>query len=194
MIALGICLSVGLSCTAGAAQWEAFQFRGNERYEYLISWLDQEDATEATYILDIQETGEVNAEGEQLWEVSYTTKGIISGSQLGPEAAFGLWSVYGVSLNALVLNPAYGFIFAQMDLKVGEKTNLYGAGLVTIPEKQTIAGHEGYVCQFFQGSGGDAELIAEWVIDPDLALPLSSRLFDAGEIVSQVELVQYECH
>ena len=186
------CFALTFSCTVNAGQWQAFNFSGNEQYEYRVSWLDQDTINEATYILDIQEKAGSGACEEKLYEVSYTTKGVISEDQLGPETAFGLWSLYGISLNALVLNPAYGFIFAQMDLKVGEKMSMYGAGIISVPEKQTICGREGYVCQFFQGPDANAQLVAEWVIDPELALPLSSRIINEGETVSQVELVNYK--
>ena len=110
--------------------------------------------------------------------------------KLGPEAAFGLWGVYGISLNMLVINPAYGFFFSQMDLKVGEKMNFMGAGIIKIIGKEKIAGREGFVCQLFQADEED-KMVAEWVIDPELALPLRSKVFEDDELQGQIELIKY---
>jgi ATP-dependent RNA circularization protein (DNA/RNA ligase family) len=90
----------------------------------------------------------------------------------------------------LVINPAYGFFFSQMDLKVGEKMNFFGAGIIKVIGKQKIAGREGFVCQLFQADE-EEKMIAEWVIDPDLALPLRSKIFDDNELQGQIELVKY---
>ncbi len=83
--------------------------------------------------------------------------------ELGPETAFGLMGSYGISLNMLVINPAYGFFFSQMNLKVGEKMNFFGAGIIKVTGKEKIAGREGFVCQLFQADE-EEKMIAEWVM------------------------------
>ncbi|MBE0478600.1 hypothetical protein IBX65_05715 [Candidatus Aerophobetes bacterium] len=182
---------LGGECEVSTKSWQAFEFRGDERFEYRVSWEMGEEEKEAIYILDIRKSDERTAEGEAIFDVSYTTKGKLRKEDLGPEAAFGLWSIYGVSLNILVLNPAYGFFFSQVDMKVGEKISFYGAGAVKIPGKETIAGRDGFVCQFLQTVDEKEELVAEWVIDPGIALPLRSRVFEEGELLSQIELIRY---
>ena len=177
----------GIGRVVWAKKWEPYQFKGNEYFEYKILL---EDEQEATYILDIKESSEKSKSGEEVFEVSYTTKGTLTKDELGAETAFGLWGVYGISLNMLVINPAYAFFFSQMDLKVGEKMNFFGAGIIKVIGKEKIAGREGFVCQLFQADEED-KMIAEWVIDPDLALPLRSKIFDDNELQGQIELVKY---
>ena len=177
----------GIGRVVWAKKWEPYQFKGNEYFEYKILL---EDEQEATYILDIKESSEKSKSGEEVFEVSYTTKGTLTKDELGAETAFGLWGVYGISLNMLVINPAYAFFFSQMDLKVGEKMNFFGAGIIKVIGKEKIAGREGFVCQLFQADE-EEKMIAEWVIDPDLALPLRSKIFDDNELQGQIELVKY---
>lgn len=181
----------GAKWILSAQKWQAFEFRGDERFEYRVNWKIGEEEKEAMYILDIRRSLEQTPEGEAIFEVSYTTQGKLSKEELGPEAAFGLWSMYGISLNILVLNPAYGYFFAQMDMSVGEKMSFDGAGAVKIPRRETIGGREGFVCQFFQMVDGEEELVAEWVIDPEIALSLRSKVFEKGELISQIELIGY---
>jgi len=176
----------GIGQLGWAEKWEPYQFRGNERFEYKILWEEDEEKGEVIYILDIKES----EKDEEVFEVTYTTKGTLAKDELGPETAFGIWGVYGISLNMLVINPAYGFFFSQMDLKVGEKMSFFGAGIVKVIGKEKIAGREGFVCQLFQADEED-KILAEWIIDPELALPLRSKIFEDNELQGQIELIKY---
>ena len=180
----------GIGQAVWAEKWEPYQFKGNEYFEYKILLEENEQEEEAIYILDIKESSEKSTSGEEVFEVSYTTKGTLTKDELGAETAFGLWGVYGISLNMLVINPAYAFFFSQMDLKVGEKMNFFGVGIIKVIGKEKIAGREGFVCQLFQADEED-KMIAEWIIDPDLALPLRSKIFEDNELQGQIELVKY---
>jgi len=180
----------GIGQVVWAEKWEPYQFKGNEYFEYKILLEEDEEKGEAIYILDIKKSSEKSTSGEEVFEVSYTTKGTLTKDELGPETAFGLWGAYGISLNMLVINPAYAFFFSQMDLKVGEKMNFFGAGIVKVIGKEKIAGREGFVCQLFQANEED-KMIAEWIIDPELALPLRSKIFEDNELQGQIELIKY---
>ena len=169
-----------------AEKWQLGQFKGDERFEYKILWGEDEEKGEVIYILDIKES----KKDEEVFEVTYITKGTLTKDELGAETAFGLWGVYGISLNMLVINPAYAFFFSQMDLKVGEKMNFFGAGIIEVIGKEKVAGREGFVCQLFQADEED-KMIAEWIIDPELALPLRSKVFEDNELQGQIELVKY---
>jgi len=181
---------LGIGQAVWAEKWEPYQFKGNEYFEYKILLEEDEEKGEAIYILDIKKSSEKSTSGEEIFEVSYTTKGTLTKDELGAETAFGLWGVYGISLNMLVINPAYAFFFSQMDLKVGEKMNFFGAGIIKVIGKEKIAGREGFVCQLFQADEED-KMLAEWVIDPELALPLRSKIFEDNELQGQIELVKY---
>ncbi len=176
----------GIGQVVWAGKWEPFQFRGNERFEYKILLEEDEEESKVIYILDIKKS----EKDEDVFEVTYTTKGTLTKDELGPETAFGLWGVYGISLNMLVINPAYGYFFSQMDLKVGEKMSFFGAGIIKVIGKEKIAGREGFVCQLFSADEED-KMIAEWVIDPELALPLRSKIFEDEELQGQIELIKY---
>ena len=182
---------VGTWQIALADKWQPYQFKGNERFEYKVIWTEDEEKTEATYILDIKKSSKKTKEGEDIFEVTYITKGTLTKEQLGQEAAFGLWGVYGISLAGLVLNPMYGFFFGQMDLRVGEKMSFHGAGIVKVTGKQKIAGREGFVCQLLLTEDGKEELAAEWTIDPKLAMPLRSKVFERTKVQGQIELIKY---
>lgn len=176
----------GIGQVVWAEKWEPFQFRGDERFEFKILLDEDEEESEVIYILDIKKS----EKDEDLFEVTYTTKGTLTKDELGPDSAFGLWGVYGIPLNMLVINPTYGFFFSQMDLKVGEKMSFFGAGIVKIIGKEKIAGREGFVCQLFSAEEED-KMIIEWVIDPELALPLRSKIFEDDELQGQIELIKY---
>ena len=181
---------LGIGQVVWAEKWEPYQFKGNEYFEYKILFEEGEEKGEATYILDIKGSSEKSTSGEEVFEVSYTTKGTLTKDELGAETAFGLWGSYGMSLSMLVINPAYAFFFSQMDLKVGEKMNFFGAGIIEVIGKEKVAGREGFVCQLFQADEED-KMIAEWIIDPELALPLRSKVFEDNELQGQIELVKY---
>jgi hypothetical protein len=189
VLLIGLLLS-GIAQVVWAEKWQPYQFRGNERFEYKILLEEDEEKVESTYILDIKESSEKSASGEEVFEVTYTTKGTLTKDELGPETAFGLWGSYGISLNMLVINPAYAFFFSQMDLKVGEKMNFFGAGIIKVIGKEKIVGREGFVCQLFQADEDD-KMLAEWVIDPELALPLRSKIFEDNVLQGQIELLEY---
>lgn len=84
----------------------------------------------------------------------------------------------------------YEMLFSQLELQVGEKMSFYGQGIIEVVGTETIAGRNGYVCRYTEKS--EDELLAEWVIDPDLALPLRSKMYDGGEMMGQIELLVYE--
>lgn len=186
IVLLIILFLLGIGQVVWAGKWEPFQFRGNERFEYKILLEEDEEESEVIYILDIKKS----EKDKDVFEVTYTTKGTLTKDELGPETAFGLWGVYGISLNMLVINPAYTFFFSQMDLKEGEKMSFFGTGIVKIIGKEKIAGREGFVCQLFSAEEED-KMVAEWVIDPELALPLRSKIFEDDELQGQIELIKY---
>jgi len=189
IILIGLFL-FGLGQLGWAQKWQPYQFKGNERFEYKIIWNENEEPVEITYILDIKIDPEKSQKGEEVYEVSYTTKGTLTKDKLGQETAFGLGGAYGISLNMLVINPAYGFFFSQMDLKVGEKMSFFGAGIIKVTAMEEIVGRSGFVCQLFSPEEED-KILAEWVIDPELALPLRSKTYGEEGIEGEIELLNY---
>ena len=78
------------------------------------------------------------------------------------------------------------------ELKEGEKMSLFGAGTVKVTGKETVGGRTGFVCQYFQKTGDEEELIWEWTVDPELALPIKSIVHDGGRETSRAELTAYK--
>jgi len=182
LLLVGLCLLV-TGQLVWAEKWEPYQFKGSERYEYKLQ-SEEEEKREIAFILDIKESD------KESFKVTYITQGILNKDELGAETAFGLWGAYGISLNILIVNPAYAFFFSQIDLQVGEKMNFFGAGIVKVIGKEKIAGREGFICQLSQADE-EGKMMAEWIIDPNLALPLKSRIFDDGQLQGQSELTKY---
>jgi hypothetical protein len=185
-IALLVCFAFALTC---AQAWEPYAFQGDERFEYVIYGSEQ---NEVVYVLDIRREGEEG--GEARYRVSYTTESVVTASQLGADMAFG--GAFGFSLNMAILNPMYmmfmGPMFADLEWEVGERMSLFGLGRMTITGMETVAGREGFVVQFESGQGDERELAAEWVIDPEIALPLRSRTYERGEVVMEAVLRSYQ--
>ncbi len=183
-----VCFALAVvASTAGAAKWEPYTFKGNEKYEFKIITPEDGKQNEAYYAFEIKKS----SKGGDMYEVTYTTRGDIPASELGAETAFGLWTAYGMSLGMAFLNPAYSFFFTQLDLAVGGNMNFYGAGTVNVTGKETVGGREGFLCKLTQpGDSGD-QLVTEWTIDPALALPIKSIIYDEGQVQSKVELIKY---
>lgn len=171
----GIISSMALSLQA--QKWEKQgKFDGNEHFEYKITTKERGKERELTYILDLKKAGDG-------YEASYTTKGKIAKDQLGMQAAFGLVGLYGISLNAIVLNPMTTVYFQQLNLSEGEKMSFYGAGLVKVTGKETVSGQEGYICEFYQTQGEEEKLISTITVNPQLPLPIRSKLKDSEAIL-----------
>ena len=167
--------------------WKPWQFKTNEVYELRVMDHNGRDAKPTHFVLDI-----APGEGEGMVQVSYTTRTQMKASELGAQTAFGgMASGMGAGL-AMMINPmAMGFM-EQLDLAVGEKMALFGAGHIEVTGKETIAGVEGFVCKMFGPKNQDSPLQSEWVVNPDLAIPLRSVTYNRGKKGFEVELVRYE--
>ncbi|GAI95907.1 unnamed protein product, partial [marine sediment metagenome] len=89
MIAMLIGLFLlGIGQAVWAEKWEPYQFKGNEYFEYKILLEEDEEKGEAIYILDIKESSEKSTSGEEVFEVSYTTKGTLTKDELGAVRPF----------------------------------------------------------------------------------------------------------
>ncbi len=180
-----------LSIDVGAT-WQPFQFKADERYDMKATINQFGKIEETTFILELKETDQVNADGEPLSEVSFTTKNLVALGSFNEEESMNLMSNYGMSLTLLVMNPMYSFIFDDLDLLVGEKMSLYGAGIVKVTTTENISGRQGYVCQLYIEQDGEDILNSEWVIDPELAIPLRSRVFEEGGYCVELLVTDYQ--
>lgn len=170
------------SCGSFAENWQPFQFEGNETYRYRVKW-GEEKRESAVYRLSIEENEEGN------YQVEYSTEVEVEPSELNSEVAFGYWESYGPSLHFMFLNPMYEMLFEELELKVGEKMSYYGRGTMEVTGREEVAGREGYVCRLFDS---EEEFLAEWVVDPELALPLRSINSELDKGEGEIVLLEYE--
>jgi len=187
----GIVISLFLGESALAKEWKPYQFSGkDEHFEYLITSFENEEEEISTYILDIKE-----GKGG-LYDVSVTSKWTTE--ELGEDSILsGLWGAQGMGMQFLFFNPMFMMFFGNYELKVGrEIAGFMGTGLMAITGKEKVAGREGFVCEFREKE--KEPVLARWVIDPDLALPLKTENFEKIEdkgketrLTNKMELQKY---
>lgn len=190
LVAIGIVISLFLGQSAFAKEWKPYQFSGkNEHFEYLITSLEDGKEETSIYILDIKKGK------ENLYDVAVTSKWTTD--KLGDSILSGFWGAQGIGMQFLFLNPMFMMFFGNHELKVGrEIVGFMGTGLMTITGKEKVAGREGFVCEFREKE--KEPVIARWVIDPDLALPLKTENFEKKEdkgnkvrLTNKIELQRY---
>lgn len=190
-----LALAALLAAQPLAAVWTPMQFQRAERYDFVVSGTDLEDMGALSFSLDIRDEGVDEETGESLFAVTYSTTGVLTGSELAEGTAFGLLGAGGVSLTLLIVSPMTTMFFATAEFEVGHTTDLYGAGRIEVVATEEIAGREGFVCRLYVNDGGEDRLASEVVIDPDLALPLRSVTYDgAGAETARFDLVGYAAH
>ncbi|MBS3792748.1 hypothetical protein KGY77_08910 [Candidatus Bipolaricaulota bacterium] len=165
------------------ATWEPFEFRGNESYSFEVTWQGSEGEESSIYEFRILEDKDGGYTVRFISEVKLS-----SSDELTGDLVYGAWSGYGVPIGYLLVNPIYSMMFGELDLKVGEKMSFYGQGKMEVVGTETVAGRRGFLCKLT----GDEGLMGEWVIDPDLALPLRSKMYEPSGFDGAVELVKYK--
>ncbi len=180
------------SAASAQDKWKPYQFKADERYEFRITETEGGKAKEVFYVMDIKSTGKKDAEGEELLEVSYTTRGTMKKSELGEKTLFGAWDMQGYGMAWAIVNALYGALFADLTLKEGEKLSLLGLGLVKVTGKAKVADRDGFIVQFFGKEDEKEVLNAEWIVDPALALPIKTTNYEGGKAKSVIELVSYK--
>ncbi|MBS3793065.1 hypothetical protein KGY77_10545, partial [Candidatus Bipolaricaulota bacterium] len=165
------------------ATWEPFDFRGNESYSFEVTWEGSEGEESSIYEFRILEDKDGGYTVRFISEVKLS-----SSDELTGDLVYGAWSGYGVPIGYLLVNPIYTMMFGELDLKVGEKMSFYGQGRMEVVGTETVAGRKGFLCKLT----GDEGLMGEWVIDPDLALPLRSKMYEPSGFDGAVELLKYE--
>ena len=165
------------------ATWEPFEFRGNESYSFEVTWQGSEGEESSLYEFRILEDNDGGYTIRFISEVKLS-----SSDELTGDLVYGAWSGYGVPIGYLLVNPVYSMMFGELDLKVGERMSFYGQGKMEVVGTETVASRKGFLCKLT----GEEGLMGEWVIDPDLALPLRSKMYEPSGFDGAVELVKYE--
>jgi hypothetical protein len=186
-------LAAGSAALAVREGWKPWQFGTNELYELRMIDHSSPDARPLGFELDIR-PAEARDGAEQV-TIRYTTEIVVPAAELGPETAFGgaLGAGMGMGPAMLLMNPMITAFMGEMNLAVGEKMSLFGTGRIEITGKKEIAGLEGFVCKCFGPKEQNEPLQYEWVLHPDLALPLESITYDSeGKKTWEIRVERYE--
>jgi hypothetical protein len=166
-----------------AKKWKPYQFSGDERYEYKVTTLEGDEKKESGFVLDVRK------KGSEDWDVTWSTKAVMKRTQ-GPELLVGGLAM--VSPTVPVINPVFGIFLEQVDLKVGEKMSLLGAGLVKVVRQEQVGGRTGYVCELYTRQEDKDVQAWSCTIDPALAMPIRSIAFEEGKEKHRLELVAHK--
>jgi hypothetical protein len=166
-------------------KWKPYEFRGDERYEYELTMEDGSGAPKQTgFLLDIRKRS-----GEE-FEVTWSVRSLVTREELSQQSLLETWA--STVPAAAILTPVYAMFADQLELREGEKMSVMGAGTVKVVGKERIGERTGFVCQFSsKPDGGEEVLTWEWTIDPELALPIKSIVYENGKEQSRAELVEY---
>ena len=176
-----------LPCAAAAQdakKWKPYQFTGNERYEYKVTAVEGDAKKETGYILDIRN------KGEEDWEVTWSVRSTMK-KTAGSDILMGGMGM-GLSPAMFLMNPLFGAFLEQVDLKVGEKMSLLGAGVVRVTKKETVGSRTGYTCELYTKQDDKEQLTWSCTVDPELALPIRSITFENGQEKYRMDLVSYK--
>ena len=165
-------------------KWKPFQFKGNERFDYKLVVDEGGTPKETGFSLDIRK------KSEEDYDVTWSVKSGLKKDELNEQVLLGGWA--NAAPAWVIMNPMYAMFVNDLELKEGEKMSLFGAGTVKVTGKQTVAGRSGFICQYFQKSEDSEVLTWEWTVDPELALPLKSIVYDSGSETSRAELTGYK--
>ena len=184
ILALAI-LAVPRPATAqDGATWKPSQFKGHERYEYKVMMIDGGEKKESGYVL------EVTKKGPDDWDIATTVKTSVKASQLSVEQLFGGSGKKSPGL--FLMSPFRAPFLEQVEMKDGAKADLSGAGVLKVGARETVGGRSGFSCKFCTKMEEKDVLGWEWIIDPELALPLKSVAYVGGQVQIRLELVSYK--
>lgn len=194
-------LVVTLVCgaVASAQVWKPFELSVGERYEYVIremehDWDGNVTVKQHLYTVEVRPTGDVDEDGEPMYDVMIATTRPMAGNNVADVLLWGgmmdgMTFTFGNPFELMFLLPA----FQDIEMEVGERTNIFGFGRVIVTEEVTVAGRKAVVVAQEQGEAGNRTKTAEWIVDSDLALPVGVRTFDSeGQLKQETMLEKYE--
>lgn len=205
-----VLLTVAMVGAAVSAQgWQPYAFEVSESYQFRVVTYEQDGYEDddwtiprmvpkvMNYEFAVRATGDVNEYDEPLFQVSTTHTQVMPQSSIAESAGFGgfggqAFLDFGVMMNPFVFMFIQPF-FEETEWEVGERMSILGFGRVSISGEETLAGRKGYVIQLETGDAGSRVVTGEWIIDPDLAMPIGVRNYDdQGTLTSEVILEAYQ--
>src|SRR5687767_14274380 len=183
--ALGALTSPTTSSQGQGARWKPYQFKGDERYEYKLTIDDGSGERKVSGFLL-----EVRNKSEEDFEVTWSIRSDVKKDEMNEQSVLASWA--STVPAAAIMTPVFGMFANDLELKVGEKLSVMGAGTVKVTGQETVGGRTGFICQFSsKPDGGDEVLTWEWTVDPALALPIKSIVYEGGRETSRTELLKY---
>ncbi len=165
-----------------ALTWQPYDFSGNELYNYSVFWKDEK----FQFDFEIMARDDLLYNDKELFDVSLTYKLLLDKDVLGRGVfeTFELYSLFTVTL----FNPIYFYCLENLSYAIDETLTFAGTDLVVaIIATEKIGGRDGFLCRFTEND----EIIGEWVIDPELALPLRSTTYSRGKVEAELLLLGY---
>ncbi len=214
-IAMLVFVIVSAGTVLGEDVWYPFQFETFERFEYRVTWKESSDTYEAFYILDIQEgengdalvsyTTTMSLDRSELgqdmpfyimekyvptlWHgfVGVAPEFLFEGLKLEEGEQFLYPDKYGEIMEKIEQIEQYGFEEeAEEARKEGDIDNW---PVINIIGKEDVGERTGFIGKIREKKA-DEEVLIELVIDPELPLPIRTKLFDKTDV--EVVLVEYE--
>lgn len=196
---VAIVLTLASGAVVSAQVWKPFEFSVAERYEFEVqtmeySWDGHMLSRQFSYTLGVRPSGNFDANGDELFHVFIGTERAMAGEKLSEHVSWGgmmdgFTFVFGNPLESMMILA----VFDDIELEVGERTNIFGFGRVIVTEEVLIAGRKAVVVVQEQGEAGNRTKTAEWIVDGDLAVPVGVRTFDSeGRVTQETMLVKYE--
>lgn len=189
VILLNIFLLLLLNINEVFAGWIPFQFKGTEIYEYKVVYdMERLGKTDnPTFVL------KMTSKDEKFYDMVFSVTLPVEKDKLSSEFMGKLSGTTKFFLEMIFSLPFMSMIFYEADLEEGKEYESF-FGILKILNKVNIAGQEGYLCQFWgiNEEENKEELNFEWVISPDLGLPLLMKSYFDGEATGYVELIKYE--
>ncbi len=177
-----------------ADKWQPYEFSGPARYKYQVRSIGETEpgasSTEVTCTLQILPSKKEGKEG--LFQVSFTLETLLSREEVGRRTFMGMPGLLGTSASMTLMNPMFSLAYSQVELRVGEEMDLFGAGTLKVTGRETILGIEGFVCELYTGQGEQLTRSSEAVVHPQLTLPLRSRVYKGGELHLEMLLLEYK--
>ena len=164
-------------------KWKPFQFAGNEKFEYKVIQIENDEKKETGFGLDLRKKGE-----DQL-EVTWSNRNTLKKDQ-GAEIVMG-GGGFGM-LPLVLFNPGILGLLEQVELKEGEKMAILGFGVIKVGAKETVGGRSGFPCTLMSQQNGKDVVAFQWTIDPELGIPIRSITYEEGKEKIRAELLSYK--
>lgn len=192
LLAAALLLVFALPASSSAGKWKMAKEAKPIYYKVQSTMHDRRGERRVVIEVDISAVEQTDDKGQPMYRVRTTQEQVVPARDLkGGQMAFGA-AASGWAGMAAMQWFAYQPLLGQLELAVGEKMSYFGGMLATVTGKETIAGYEGFVVELFNTTKDEPELIADFVLHPDVPIALRSRSYRKGEVQHENLLLKHE--